>query len=146
MIFYTTLVSSLILDILSKYLLNNILTEKISIFWDFVYLQLIKNDWIAFWIDINTYLLKVLTIVLIIWIFYYHKIEKKKYKDDEKLINLSFWLILGWAIWNAIHRIFYSEVIDFIWIKYFSVFNLADSFITIWAWIYIYIIYKNNKK
>lgn len=146
MIFYTTLVSSLILDILSKYLLNNILTEKISIFWDFVYLQLIKNDWIAFWININTYLLKVLTIVLIIWIFYYHKIEKKKYKDDEKLINLSFWLILGWAIWNAIHRIFYSEVIDFIWIKYFSVFNLADSFITIWAWIYIYIIYKNNKK
>jgi signal peptidase II len=81
---------------------------------------------------------------LIIGIFYYYIKEKKLYKN-KFLTDLSFWLILAWAIWNWYERLFNKKVIDFIWVKYFSVFNLADSFITIWAIIYLYILFKNKK-
>ena len=144
MFFYTTLLLWLIIDILSKQIAIIYLQNKINILWDFFYLQFILNPWIAFGIKIPLFILKILTISLIIIIFYYYNNERKKILN-KKLFDFSFWLILAWAIWNATERILYSNVVDFIWIKYFSVFNLADSFITIWAIIYIYILYKNKK-
>jgi signal peptidase II len=144
MIFYTTLFLWIIIDILTKNLAFIYLQNKINIFWDYIYLKFIYNPWIAFWIEIYPAILKIITISLIILIFYYYKKEKKNIKNN-KLLDFSFWLILAWAIWNAIERILNSNVIDFIWIKYFSIFNIADSFITIWAILYIYILYKNNK-
>lgn len=140
--FYIILVSWIIIDFVSKYFANIYLQNKVQILWDFVYLQYILNPWIAFWVKVNPILLKILTICLIIIIFYYYRYEKNE--NNSKLLELSFWLVLAWAIWNAIERIFNSNVIDFIWVKYFSVFNLADSFISIWAIIYLYIIYKNK--
>ncbi len=141
MFFYIILITWVLLDLFSKYLAKVFLEEKINIFWDFLYLEFIKNPWIAF--SINIPFLKIITIILIILIFYYYIKEEKK--KNNSYINLSFALILAWAIWNWIERVLYSEVIDFIWIKHFSVFNLADTFISIWAIIYIYIVYKNNK-
>jgi signal peptidase II len=60
------------------------------------------------------------------------------------LIDISFGLILAWAIGNGIERVFRWYVIDFIGVEYFSVFNLADSFITIGAILYIYYLYKKT--
>lgn len=142
MLLYTTIILWIIIDLLSKKLASIYLLEKINLIWDFLYLKYILNPWIAFWIELNSLILKILTIILIIWIFYYYLREEKKKKN--KFIDLSFWLILAWAIWNAYERIFNSQVIDFIWIKYFSIFNLADTYITIWAILYLFIIYKNN--
>jgi signal peptidase II len=132
--------------LITKNLAYLYLQEKLAIIWDFIYLQFITNPWIAFGIEINPILLKILTISLIILIFYYHRYERKneKKKKWKKLIDISFALILAWAIWNAYERVFNSNVIDFVWVKYFSVFNLADSFITIGAILYLYILYKNN--
>lgn len=144
MTFYTILIFWIILDILSKNIARIYLQNKINILWDFFYLQYILNPWIAFWIKLPTFIIKVLTIFLIIVIFYYYKSERKKIQNT-KLLDFSFWLILAWAIWNAIERILFSNVVDFLWIKYFFIFNLADSFISIWAILYIYILYKNNK-
>ena len=144
MFFYTTLIIWILVDLFTKYLANIYLQNKINILWDFLYFQYILNPWIAFWIKVNTILLKIITILLIIWIYYYYIDERKKIKN-KKIIDISFSLILAWAIWNWIERVLNSNVIDFIWVKYFSIFNLADSFITIWAIIYIYILYKNNK-
>ena len=141
--FYIILVSWIILDLVSKNIAKIYLQNKINILWDFVFLEYIQNPWIAFWIKVYPILLKILTISLIIMIYYYYRHEKKE--NNSKLLDLSFWLILAWAIWNAFERIFYSNVIDFIWVKFFSIFNLADSFITIWAVIYLYIIFKNKK-
>lgn len=140
--FYIILFSWIIVDLVSKYLANTYLQNKVNILWDFIYLQYILNPWIAFGVKVNPILLKIITICLIILIFYYYRYEKKE--NNNKLLDLSFWLILAWAIWNAIERVFNSNVIDFVWVKYFSVFNLADSFISIWAIIYLYIIYKNK--
>lgn len=142
--FYIVFITWITLDLISKNLAFIYLQDRINILWDFLYLKFILNPWIAFWIEVYPLLLKVITISLIILIFYYYKSERKKIKN-KKILDISFWLILAWAIWNAVERIFDSQVIDFVWVKYFSIFNLADSFITIGAIIYLYILYKNNK-
>jgi lipoprotein signal peptidase len=144
MYFYTTIILTLVIDTITKLSAQNYLTEKINLLWDFVFLEYILNTWIAFSIQVPTLLLKTLTIVLIIVIFYYYKTEKKLY-NNSKLYDMSFWLILWGALWNAYERIFHEEVIDFLWIKYFSIMNFADIFISIWAILYIYLIYKNRK-
>lgn len=138
--FYSVIIVWIILDLFSKNLASTYFQEKISILWDLLFLKYTENTWIAF--SINVPLLKLITIILIIWIFYYY--FKEEAQKNNKLIDLSFWLILAWAIWNWIERLFNSSVIDFIWIQSFAIFNLADSFITIWAAIYLYILYKNN--
>lgn len=137
------LLATLTLDLFSKYTANNYLIEKIKIFWDLFYLDVYKNTGIAFSIPLEWILLKIITISLIIGIFYYYFKEEKN--KNSKLVDISFWLILGWAIWNWVERIFFSEVTDFIWVKYFAVFNLADSFITIWVMLYIYSLYIKQK-
>lgn len=144
MYFYITLILALLIDTITKLSAQNYLTEKINILWDFVFLQYILNTWIAFSIQLPSIVLKVLTIVLIIVIFYYYKTEKKLYKNN-KLLDISFWLILWWALGNAYERILHEQVIDFLWVKYFAIMNFADVFISLGAIIYIYLMYMNHK-
>lgn len=140
--FYIYILFLVLLDLFSKYLSSKVITEKINILWDFFYLQLFKNTWIAFSTQIP--FLKILTISLIIWIFYYYIKEVKNLKD--KFLDFSFILILSWAIWNWFERVFLWEVTDFLWIKFFAVFNLADIFISL-GWIILVFKYlKTNKK
>lgn len=144
MYFYITLIIALAVDTITKLSAQYYLTEKINILWDFVFLEYALNTWIAFSIQLPIILLKILTIVLIIAIFYYYKTEKKLQKNN-KLLDVSFWLILWWALWNAYERVMYEQVIDFLWVKYFAVMNFADIFISLWAILYIFFMYKNNK-
>ena len=167
--FYLIIIIWIIIDLSTKNLALNYLQERVDIFWSFLYLEYVENTGIAFSIQIPTFFLKILTISLIIWIFYYYRSERNKlnvipakagiYKNVDtsdwflpsqewqaKLLDLSFWLILAWAIWNWVERILEWKVIDFIGVKYFAVFNLADSFITIGAIIYLYVLYKTSKK
>ena len=161
--FYVVIVVWVLIDLFTKNLSFNYLQDRINILWDFLFLKYSENTWIAFSTQVP--FLKILTILLIIWVFYYYFLERKslnkkiplnlpllkgeikqEFVDKNlKLLDLSFWLILAWAIWNWIERVFYWKVIDFIWVKYFAVFNLADSFITIWAVIYLYILFINRK-
>ncbi len=141
MIFYISLIISLIIDLLTKYIALNYLDKKIEIIWNYFYLEYFENTGIAFSIQLPY--IKIITIILILWIYYYYFKEEKKKK--EKFIDISFWLIIWGAIWNWLERIFNSKVIDFIWVKNFSIFNMADVFISIGAIIYILYILKNNK-
>lgn len=143
MIFYITIIFWIFIDLLSKYFAKlHLQNENINILWDFLFLWYVENKWIAF--SINIPFLKIVTIILIFGIFYYYFKEEKN--KNDKIIDLSFWLILAWALWNWYERIINSFVVDFIWVKYFSVFNLADSFIFIWALLYLTKIFINNKK
>lgn len=144
--FYFTLIIWLVLDFITKYLAVLYLKEPISIVGDLLYLQLIYNPGIAFGIKVPFWLLKIVTIALIIWIYYYYKWELKQETDTKKkkYLEFSYWLILAWAIWNWVERVFNERVIDFVWVQNFSIFNLADSFISIWAAFLIY--YYYNKK
>jgi signal peptidase II len=142
--FYYILILSIVLDLSSKYFAYNYLQNKINLIWDFLFLQLLKNSWIAFSMKIPSLILKILTISLIIAIYFFYKKDRKE-KKQKLFFDISFWLILAWSIWYWIERVFRSEVVDFIWIKYFSVFNLADSFIFIWGIIYLILVYKKVK-
>ncbi|MFK7779600.1 MAG: signal peptidase II [Candidatus Gracilibacteria bacterium] len=137
---YIIIITGIILDLFTKNLANIYLQDKINILGDILFLKYTKNTGIAF--SINVPFLKLITIILIIGIFYYYFKEEKK--KNNKLIDLSFGLILAGAIGNGIERIINSNVIDFIGVQSFAIFNLADSFITIGAIIYLYILYKNN--
>ncbi len=125
------------LDYLSKYYANKLLIlDKINLLSDYIYLELHKNIWIAFSIELP--FLKIITVLIILFLVYYY-IKYEKFKNN-KLLNISYILIISWAFWNAWERIFLWEVTDFIWIKYFSVFNFADIYINIWIILYLIII------
>lgn len=141
MYFYITIILSVIIDLVTKSFAIDYFQEKINIFSNFIFIKYYENTWIAF--SVNIPFLKVLTIILIISIFYYYFKEEKKKKD--KIIDLSFWLILWWAIWNWFERVFNWKVIDFIWVQGFSIFNMADTFISIWAIFLLINLLKNNK-
>lgn len=120
------------------------LWEKINLIGDFLYLKYVENTGIAFSLPIEGLILKILTIVIICIIFWYYKTEEQA-KNDLK-INLAFMMILAWALGNGYERIFHGKVIDFLWVKYFSVFNIADVWISIWVAIYIYILIFLSKQ
>ena len=134
--FYTIIVFWVVLDLFTKNLAMQYLQNQINLIWDFLFFKYSINTWIAFSTQVPFY--KIWTIILIFFTFYYY-IKERKIEKNKKLLDLVFWLILAGAIWNWIERIFKWEVIDFIWVKYFSIFNLADMFISIG--IIIYIIY-----
>lgn len=125
------------IDIWSKIYFENLLWDNtFYLIWDFLYLDLVKNPWIAFWIDIfNSITLNILTFIFIFFLLYYYFSEE--FAKSNIFIDIWFMLIIWWAFWNFYERLVYSEVIDFIWIKYFSIFNFADTFLTIWFIIYI---------
>jgi lipoprotein signal peptidase len=166
-LFFTIVIFSIVIDIITKHFASIYLQNQINLLWDFVYFKYTSNNWIAF--SINLPFLKIITLILIFWIFYYYikenKDERLKRKDKNtvkqyhselvseftkthknllKWKDISFGLIIWWAIWNWIGRISSWKVADFIWIKYFAIFNFADIFITIWALIYIIYLFKKK--
>ena len=87
----------------------------------------------------NILLIIISLIVIISAVFYY------KYHKD---LRISLILILSGTIGNLIDRLFFGYVRDFIDLKYWPVFNLADSYNTIGAILLIYLVYfkKQDKK
>ena len=82
--------------------------------------------------------LAIFSLFAIIFIIYLYKL----YPSYE--IPLSF--ILGGAIGNLIDRTFLGFVRDFIDLKIWPIFNLADSFNVIGTLMVIYLIWKNEEK
>ncbi len=64
------------------------------------------------------------------------------YKD--KKLRFGFNFILAGAFGNLIDRIFRGYVVDFINLKIWPVFNLADGFVTVGVLILVYIILKEK--
>ena len=138
--FLFILLFSIIIDLVSKQTASIFLWEKISLIWDVLFLKYVENTGIAFSIELP--FLKILTIILIISIFYYY-FSYERFKKNI-LLEIAFWLILWGAIWNWIERVLNGYVIDFIGIKNFAIFNAADIFINIWVIIYLYVIWKDK--
>jgi len=80
------------------------------------------------------------SIALVIWL--------QKLKPEQKLQTISIAMILGGAIGNLIDRSLYGHVIDFLDIYYqqhhWPAFNIADSAITVGAFLLIIDSFKNN--
>ena len=102
------------------------------------------NDGIAWGIKLPTFLFWFFWIAIVIFLIYliFSEIFQKNYLNNWILGGLL--LILSGAIVNLIDRIFFGCVIDFIDLKIWPVFNLADSFITLGV-ILFFLVYLKKK-
>ncbi|HAZ08084.1 MAG TPA: signal peptidase II [Elusimicrobia bacterium] len=130
-----TVVVIIFLDRLSKIFFSKLLSagESLPIIKNVFHMTLVHNTGIAFGLfkdqGIVFIIIPVIAVILLIFnIFYY-----KNNKELSRTYILGFSLILGGAIGNLVDRINYGYVIDFIDFRFWPVFNIADSAITIGA-------------
>lgn len=143
--FYSVTFCLIILDAVTKYYATRVFQDEFVIFKNLLSFVYAENIGIAFSIPITGLFLKILTVILIFWIFcYYWREERSK---NSQLLDISFALIFAGALGNAWERIFRWYVTDFIAVEHFAIFNLADSYITLWAlWILWYYYMEPRKR
>lgn len=105
-------------------------------------LNYIQNTGAGFGLFKNSVnILIIISFIVIGMILYYYK----KIPENSVSVQIAAGLILGGAIGNLIDRIRLGFVIDFIDLKFWPSFNIADSAITIGAIIIIiYLLKKEN--
>lgn len=132
-----------VLDQLTKFLIrkNIELGESIPIIKNFLNITYITNTGSAFGAFKGFNLLFMAFSVIVVGIILYNI---KSVKENEKAMQAAFGLILAGAIGNFIDRLLYGAVTDFIDIPFFSVFNVADSAITISVAILIIILWNRK--
>ena len=126
------IVSSIIFfDQLTKFLAVNFLQLNIpiSLIKNFLYLTLVHNRGAAFGI-LRNQLFLFITISLCVILFIFIHLRNKK---NSFLLRISLSLILSGSIGNLIDRLRFGYVIDFLDFRFWPVFNLADSALTIGA-------------
>lgn len=122
----------LILDQVTKYLAATYLSQPIEIIPGFFRLTYAENTGVAWSFPIPQPALLIgvpLIIAAISYIFY------KSFNLKHPLAYSAFALILAGSIGNYIDRIIFGHVIDFISVGTWPIFNLADAFITVGAFI-----------
>lgn len=142
--FFLTLISVLIADQLSKYIVvtNFKLGQKYPVVDDWFVLTYIHNPGAAFgmlegkfWFFMGAALMVVAG--MIYYTFRY---------NPPRIVKYALGLIAGGALGNLVDRIFYKSVIDFISIGWWPVFNLADVGITAGSIILIcFMLYQERK-
>lgn len=135
------------IDQISKYFIDKtfILASPFNIISNIVSLQKVYNTGAAFSLfEGNVVLLALVSVLAVIFIVgYLLKSTSKSYL----LLSIGWALLLGGTIGNLIDRIVHGYVIDFINLNFinFPIFNFADIFINIGAFIIItYIIFENS--
>lgn len=130
-------VSSIVcLDRLTKIFFMHSLSlgESFVVIHNVLHMTLVHNPGIAFGMFKNHGLvfiiIPLIMIALLIYNFYHYKYNNEKL---SRLYVVAVSLILAGAIGNLIDRILYGYVIDFIDLRIWPVFNIADSAITIGA-------------
>ncbi|MDD3345207.1 MAG: signal peptidase II [Candidatus Omnitrophica bacterium] len=120
-----------LLDQASKYLALRFLQPNtpFALIDNFLYLTLVRNSGAAFGMLKNQLLLFV-AISLFAIIFILLNLKKK---NTPFLFRISLALILAGAIGNLIDRLRFGYVIDFLDLRFWPVFNLADSALTVGA-------------
>jgi signal peptidase II len=134
-IFISGVLLVILTDRLSKIFFTQLLdlNESLIVIKNILHFTLVHNTGIAFGLFKDNGIVfivipLVLTGLLIYNIYYY------RHSDQLSRIYIAaFSFILGGAIGNLIDRIFYGYVIDFIDLRIWPVFNIADSAITIGA-------------
>jgi signal peptidase II len=101
------------------------------------------NYYIAFSLPVSGRILTLLIglIVLALTIFLGYLIKERQ----SKLLAAGLFLILLGAISNFIDRLSLGYVVDYLYLKHFTVFNLADMYISIGALISLISLKKSHK-
>jgi len=128
--YYLTVLLVIFFDQLSKlWVIRHLkIGETKEVLSHFLYLTLLYNKGTAFGIVKEVSLAIVLfSTLLVVGFLIYSKLNKK----ETLIFMLGLSFICGGALGNLVDRIRWGYVIDFVDIKIWPVFNLADSFITI---------------
>jgi signal peptidase II len=115
---------------------------RISLFGDWLSFNLAKNPYIAFSIPFSGLFLKIaigaiIIALIIIWLI---SIKKEDYISSSVLT----FLLLS-AINNYYDRLKYGGVIDYLDVKYFTVFNISDIQICFCFLMLTYILCRRNR-
>lgn len=132
---------TVILDQLAKFLIrqNFQLGQSIPIIKNMFHLTYITNSGSAFGLFKGFNLFFILFSIAVIGIVIY---STKRINENERALQLAVGLLLGGTMGNLIDRIFYSSVIDFLDLRIWPVFNVADSAVTISVIFLIILLWK----
>jgi signal peptidase II len=139
---------SVFLDQLTKYLAVVFLQGEPSfpIIEDVIHFTFVKNPGAAFgMLKDHRWVFMVVSTVAIVGILIY----LFRFTPKSKIMQISLSMIVGGGIGNMIDRVYLGYVIDFIDVRLidFAVFNVADSFVTVGAFLLMgYMIYDTVKE
>ncbi len=122
--------SILMLDQITKNLILKHMTAGMSIplIQNVIHLTFVQNTGIAFGFFQNSNLFFLLTSLIIMLGIIYVLLHTPK---EEKATSIFLGTVLGGAMGNIVDRFFLGYVVDFIDLRFWPIFNIADSAITI---------------
>ncbi|PIZ55871.1 signal peptidase II [bacterium (Candidatus Torokbacteria) CG_4_10_14_0_2_um_filter_35_8] len=126
LLLFSITIGTLFIDQLTKFLAKTFLLKEVFVVPGVLSLNFFKNYGSTLGLPVPCFLIIPLSLSTLLAIILY-------FKNGNKLESsqLALGLILGGAIGNIIDRISLGYVIDFIDIKFFSIFNVADIAIVI---------------
>lgn len=138
-LFLVTLIV-IIVDRLTKNLAVTYLESPIQIIPSILYLQFSWNSGMAFGMfsEFSNVLTVLIAVIIFVILVQLPKIPSKFYTATA--------LILGGAVGNLIDRFIYGQVADFIFVRGFSIFNIADVAITLGVLLVFWHTYEIDKK
>ena len=135
----------LAIDLISKYYALNANFDSTVFIKNFFYLTLQSNRGIAFGIPMN-YLIQLITSIIILGLLIYFGFKYILSQKRNAFLNqFLLGIIIGGALGNLINRIHLGYVIDFIVLKPFPVFNIADIGITIGLILLFFLNFQTTK-
>ena len=105
-----------------------VITDQVSKYWIVQNGFFIKNDGIAFGIDLPMAVILTANIVLLAYVSY---LFAQEFNLKNKISQIALAMIIGGGIGNLIDRLMQGYVVDFIFIWSYPAFNLADVYITL---------------
>ncbi len=124
--------------------LNSTPLQPVNLIGDFFSYSFSANYYMAFSLPLGGWLLNIIILIIIALLIYYifYLILNKKFQKIH--ITLLTIILLG-AISNMLDRLLYGYVIDYLDLKYFTIFNLADTAILLTTCYLIIISLTKNK-
>lgn len=103
-----------------------VITDQLSKYWVVETNYFIKNDGIAFGLDLPMPVILTANIVLLAYVSY---LFYEEFNLKSKISQVALAMIIGGGIGNLIDRLMQGYVVDFIFLWSYPAFNLADVYI-----------------
>ncbi|MFH1326077.1 MAG: signal peptidase II [Candidatus Falkowbacteria bacterium] len=129
-------------QVIKQWALQNLYNKNIVIVKNWFYLELFKNENIAFSLPLPPLIATFLSVIIILALIYYFiKFVKKHFGCQEYALLL----IITGALSNLIDRLWHNAVIDYINFTYWPVFNVADIMISVGVALLLILLIKKKE-
>lgn len=119
----------ILFDQITKIIAENYLVNNSIDIW-FIKLTYTENTGMAFGMfQDNSFLLGIISSIIVSILFFIREHYTKKLKSI--LLELGMVFIISGALGNIFDRLRVGYVVDIFYVPYFSIFNIADSFVSI---------------